>query len=141
MNNPQTVSKHDPRSPKDVDTHVGSKLRLRRIALKMSQEKVGEALGVTFQQVQKYERGANRIAASRLYDLSILLDIPIEDFFSGLTGDDAQTPQDFADLNALTQRTAGPDLINTAAAMNDTQLRSLLSVARAITAPINAEAA
>ena len=64
-----------------VDVHVGSRVRLRRTLLGMSQEKLGTAIGLTFQQVQKYERGANRIGASRLFDLSRVLDVPVSFFF------------------------------------------------------------
>ena len=67
--------------PNPVDVHVGSRVRLRRTMLGMSQEKLGEAIGLTFQQVQKYERGANRIGASRLHDLSCVLDVPVAYFF------------------------------------------------------------
>jgi len=67
--------------PNPVDVHVGGRVRLRRTLLGMSQEKLGEALGLTFQQVQKYERGANRIGASRLWDLSRVLDCPVQFFF------------------------------------------------------------
>ena len=67
--------------PNPVDVHVGGRVRLRRTLLGMSQEKLGEAIGLTFQQVQKYERGANRIGASRLWDLSRVLDCPISFFF------------------------------------------------------------
>src|SRR5690349_13734072 len=67
--------------PNPVDVHVGSRVRLRRTLLGMSQEKLGEAIGLTFQQVQKYERGANRIGASRLWDLSRVLDCPVSFFF------------------------------------------------------------
>ena len=64
-----------------VDAHVGQRVRMRRTLLGMSQEKLGEAIGLTFQQVQKYERGANRIGASRLFDLSKVLDVPVSFFF------------------------------------------------------------
>lgn len=71
-----------PRRPHPVDVYVGSRLRLRRILLGMSQQKLSDALGVTFQQLQKYENGSNRISASRLYQLSRLLGVPISFFFS-----------------------------------------------------------
>lgn len=71
--------------PNPVDVHVGSRVRLRRTLLGMSQEKLGEAIGLTFQQVQKYERGANRIGSSRLYDLSRVLDVPVEYFFDEMS--------------------------------------------------------
>ncbi len=70
--------------PNPVDVHVGGRLRQRRTLLGMTQTKVGDALGLTFQQVQKYERGANRIGSSRLYDLSGMLDVPIEYFFGDM---------------------------------------------------------
>lgn len=67
--------------PNPVDVHVGARVRMRRTLLGMSQEKLGESLGLTFQQVQKYERGFNRIGSSRLYDLSRILDVPVGYFF------------------------------------------------------------
>jgi len=70
--------------PSPIDVHVGSRIRLRRTLLGMSQERLGEALGLTFQQVQKYERGVNRVGASRLFDLSRVLDVPISFFFDDL---------------------------------------------------------
>lgn len=70
--------------PDPVDIHVGHRLRQRRTLLGMSQEKLADAFGVSFQQVQKYERGANRISASRLHLLSKILDVPITYFFEGL---------------------------------------------------------
>jgi transcriptional regulator with XRE-family HTH domain len=72
------------RTPNPVDIHVGSRVRLRRLLLGMSQEKLGDELGVTFQQVQKYERGANRIGASRLFRVATVLQVPIGFFFEGL---------------------------------------------------------
>jgi len=71
-------------NPNPIDVHVGSRVRLRRTLLGMSQEKLGEALGLTFQQVQKYERGVNRIGASRLYHLSQILDVPVSFFFDDM---------------------------------------------------------
>ena len=69
--------------PNPVDKHVGSRVRLRRMMLGMSQEKLGDALGLTFQQVQKYEKGTNRIGASRLQHISHILQIPVPFFFEG----------------------------------------------------------
>jgi transcriptional regulator with XRE-family HTH domain len=74
------------KSPGPVDRHIGSRVRTRRIVLGMSQEKLAEALGLTFQQVQKYEKGANRIGASRLLHIASILDVNIEFFFEGLPG-------------------------------------------------------
>jgi len=70
--------------PSPIDVHVGARIRLRRTLLGMSQERLGEALGLTFQQVQKYERGVNRVGASRLFDLSRVLDVPISFFFDDM---------------------------------------------------------
>lgn len=70
--------------PNPIDIHVGGRVRLRRMLLGFSQEKLGDALGLTFQQVQKYERGANRIGASRLFDLSRVLDVPVSFFFDDM---------------------------------------------------------
>ena len=70
--------------PSPIDVHVGTRIRLRRTLLGMSQERLGEALGLTFQQVQKYERGVNRVGASRLFDLSRVLDVPISFFFDDM---------------------------------------------------------
>lgn len=70
-----------PDGPNPIDVHVGARVRLRRMILGISQEKLGRSLGLTFQQIQKYEKGANRIGASRLFDLSALLDVPIQYFF------------------------------------------------------------
>src|SRR6516162_5305309 len=71
-------------APNPIDQHVGSRVRMRRLMLAMSQEKLAAALGLTFQQVQKYERGANRMGASRLQQMSHILQVPIEFFFEGL---------------------------------------------------------
>jgi transcriptional regulator with XRE-family HTH domain len=70
--------------PSPIDVHVGTRIRLRRTLMGLSQERLGEALGLTFQQVQKYERGVNRVGASRLFDLSRVLDVPISFFFDDL---------------------------------------------------------
>lgn len=70
--------------PSPIDVHVGSRIRLRRTLLGMSQERLGDQLGLTFQQVQKYERGVNRVGASRLFDLARVLDVPISFFFDDM---------------------------------------------------------
>jgi transcriptional regulator with XRE-family HTH domain len=71
------------KAPNPIDKHVGSRVRMRRMMLGMSQEKLGDALGLTFQQVQKYEKGTNRIGASRLQQISIILQVPVAFFFEG----------------------------------------------------------
>jgi transcriptional regulator with XRE-family HTH domain len=71
------------KAPNPIDKHVGSRVRMRRMMLGMSQEKLGDALDLTFQQVQKYEKGTNRIGASRLQQISHILQVPVAFFFEG----------------------------------------------------------
>ncbi|MFK8253591.1 helix-turn-helix domain-containing protein [Ancylobacter terrae] len=71
------------KSPNPVDKHVGSRVRMRRMMVGMSQEKLGENLGITFQQIQKYEKGTNRIGASRLQHIANILGVPVSFFFEG----------------------------------------------------------
>jgi transcriptional regulator with XRE-family HTH domain len=71
------------KAPNPVDKYVGSRVRMRRIMLGMSQEKLGEALGLTFQQVQKYEKGTNRVGASRIQQISEVLQVPVSFLFEG----------------------------------------------------------
>jgi transcriptional regulator with XRE-family HTH domain len=77
------------KAPNQIDRHVGGRVRMRRMMIKMSQEKLGEALGLTFQQVQKYEKGTNRIGASRLQQIAGVLGVPVDFFFSGAPQADA----------------------------------------------------
>jgi transcriptional regulator with XRE-family HTH domain len=79
----------DDRTPNPVDIHVGSRLRLRRKLLGLSQSDLGDALKLTFQQVQKYERGSNRVSASKLYEAAKMLKAPVSYFFEGY-GDDTE---------------------------------------------------
>ena len=74
------------RSPNPTDKHVGKRVRMRRLMLDMSQTNLGDALGLTFQQVQKYEKGANRIGASRLQHIASILQVPVTFFFEGAPG-------------------------------------------------------
>ena len=71
------------KAPNPVDKYVGSRVRMRRIMLGMSQEKLGEALGLTFQQVQKYEKGTNRVGASRIQQIAEILQVPVSFLFEG----------------------------------------------------------
>ncbi len=89
----EIVERHDRESrPSPIDIHVGSRIRLRRTLLGMSQERLGDALGLTFQQVQKYERGMNRVGASRLFDISRVLDVPISYFFDDMPEGMSESP-------------------------------------------------
>ena len=71
------------KEPQDVDRHVGSRVRMQRMLVGMSQEKLGEACGITFQQIQKYEKGMNRMGASRLHQIARFLQVPVEFFYEG----------------------------------------------------------
>jgi transcriptional regulator with XRE-family HTH domain len=90
------LSKHS--GPNAVDVHVGLRIRQRRRLLGVSQEQLAAALGLTFQQVQKYERGTNRVTASRLYDAARILDVPISYFFDGLGGAPDEVASDDREL-------------------------------------------
>ena len=72
--------------PNPIDTHVGSRVRMRRLILSMSQEKLADAIGLTFQQVQKYEKGTNRMGSSRLQQIANVLKVPVTFFFEGTPG-------------------------------------------------------
>ena len=96
--------------PNPVDRHVGSRVRMRRIMLGMSQEKLGEGLGLTFQQIQKYEKGTNRIGASRIHQISEILQVPVSFLFEGSPGTssarsfgDAPSPTYVADFLATSE--------------------------------------
>ena len=95
--------------PNPIDVHVGSRVRLRRTLLGMSQEKLGDAIGLTFQQVQKYERGANRVGASRLFELSRVLDVPVSFFFDELDPETAEAVPSVAASRAPPSPSGGPD--------------------------------
>ena len=96
------------KQPSSVDAHVGSRVRLRRMLIGMSQEKLGELLGLTFQQVQKYEKGANRIGASRLFDISSILGVPVSYFFDDLPSTDPAFRKREGGAAATTDVDAGP---------------------------------
>lgn len=85
------------KSPNPIDRHVGSRVRMRRMMINMSQEKLGESLGITFQQIQKYEKGTNRIGASRLQHISTVLGVPVAFFFEGAPSGGPVAPGGFAE--------------------------------------------
>ena len=99
------------KAPNPTDRHVGNRVRMRRKMLAMSQDKLGDALGVTFQQVQKYEKGANRIGASCLQQISHILQVPVAFFFegaptlhvSGYRAKGAPSPADISDFLATSE--------------------------------------
>lgn len=88
------------RKPNPIDIHVGSRVRLRRTMSGMSQEKLGDALGITFQQIQKYEKGANRIGASRLQQISNVLNTPISFFFEDAPGTPSNSEAGFSETSS-----------------------------------------
>ncbi|MFQ0815048.1 Cro/Cl family transcriptional regulator [Brucella anthropi] len=88
------------KKPNPIDVHVGSRIRLRRNMLGLSQEKLGENLGITFQQIQKYEKGTNRVGASRLQAISAILNVPVSFFFEDAPGSSPQAG--FAEDNEAT---------------------------------------
>jgi transcriptional regulator with XRE-family HTH domain len=88
------------RAPNPVDKHVGSRIRMRRMMLGISQEKLAEGLGLTYQQVQKYEKGRNRIGAGRLQHISHMLQVPVPFFFDGAPHGEAPSPAYVSDCLA-----------------------------------------
>ena len=88
------------RRPNPVDLHVGGRVRMRRKLLGVSQEQLADSLGLTFQQVQKYERGANRVSASKLYEIARTLQVPVSFFFDGLADPMGGSDADEAGLHA-----------------------------------------
>ncbi|MCX7304052.1 MAG: helix-turn-helix domain-containing protein [Hyphomicrobiales bacterium] len=91
------MNKDNKKKPNPTDLHVGSRIRLRRNMLGMSQEKLGENLGITFQQIQKYEKGTNRVGASRLQAIATILGVPPAFFFEDLPGDKTGASAGFAE--------------------------------------------
>lgn len=88
------------KQPNPIDIHVGTRIRLRRTMIGMSQEKLGEALGITFQQVQKYEKGTNRVGASRLQNIAAILNVPVSFFFEDAPGENAGSRPEMAESSS-----------------------------------------
>jgi transcriptional regulator with XRE-family HTH domain len=109
------------RDPNFVDRHVGNRVRMRRLLVGMSQEKLGELLGITFQQIQKYEKGSNRVSASRLYQISRVLGVPVQYFYDDLKDDD--DPSGFAEskgADAIAGALQSPDGVQIARIFSET---------------------
>ncbi len=109
------------RDPNFVDRHVGNRVRMRRLLVGMSQEKLGELLGITFQQVQKYEKGSNRVSASRLYQIARVLGVPVQYFYDELKEDDG--PSGFAEsegADAIAGALQSPDGVQIARIFSET---------------------
>jgi transcriptional regulator with XRE-family HTH domain len=125
------------RDPNYIDVHVGARIRMRRQLINMSQERLGELLGITFQQVQKYEKGSNRISASRLYYASKTLGVPVQFFFDGLPGSDAgEGLQEAGEGDEFSAAMMSPEGVQLAKAFKDadssTKRKLIASLARLI---------
>ncbi len=126
----------DARGPKPVDLHVGGRVRMRRKNLGLSQSDLGQALGLTFQQVQKYERGTNRVSASKLYETAQALHVPLSYFFEGCSSEaeaGAQDPGDEESVHGLLMTTEGVELARLFPRIHSSHLRqSVLDLVRAL---------
>ena len=125
------------RDPNYIDVHVGARIRMRRQLINMSQERLGELLGITFQQVQKYEKGSNRISASRLYYASKTLGVPVQFFFDGLPGaDTGEGLQEAGEGDECSAAMMSPEGVQLAKAFKDadcsTKRKLIASLARLI---------
>lgn len=123
------------KKPDPIDVYVGSRIRLRRNLLGMSQEKLGEQLGITFQQIQKYEKGTNRVGASRLQAISEILEVPVSFFFEEVPG--ASATEGFAE-NAISyidfcSSTEGVQLMRAFTHIKDPKVRrKIIDLAKAL---------
>lgn len=125
------------RDPNFIDVHVGNRIRMRRQIAGMSQEKLGELLGITFQQVQKYEKGSNRISASRLYYCARTLGVPVQFFFEDLPGaDESSGLSEAGDHDAVMASLMSSDGVALAKAFRDadspTKRKIIASIARTV---------
>src|SRR5260370_2554777 len=114
------------KAPNPIDRHVGSRVRMRRMMLGMSQEKLGDALGLTFQQVQKYEKGMNRVSASRLQHISQILQVPVPFFFEGAPGGAAGVPEAPSYVNEFLATADGLALLKAFGRIGNAKLRRLI---------------
>lgn len=117
------------KSPDPVDKHIGGRIRMRRLQLGISQEKLGEALGLTFQQVQKYEKGTNRVGGSRMAQLARILDVEIGFFYLGAPGHDAATGATSSLLDDFMASKDGLMIAEAFVAISDPQIRHIIATA------------
>ena len=120
----------DEKRPHPIDIHVGGRVRLRRTMLGMSQDKLAESLGLTFQQIQKYEKGVNRIGASRVFEISRILGVPIQFFYDDYDVDTGRSygfaesgPDDGAAMMELLNSPEGVQLCKHFASITDPKIR------------------
>lgn len=109
--------------PDPVDVHVGSRVRLRRTVLGMSQERLADQLGITFQQVQKYENGSNRIGASRLYMIATILNVSVEYFYEGYKSDALEVNEEVSEFDRQLNKRESIDLIRAYYSIADDKVR------------------
>ncbi|MET0337915.1 MAG: helix-turn-helix transcriptional regulator [Caulobacter sp.] len=124
------------RLPVDVDIHVGSRVRLQRKLRGLSQTNLGQVIGLTFQQVQKYERGASRISAAKLYRLAQALDVSVSWFFDGLPGNTEAAPvaPEKMSFDALMATDEGPRLLATFQRIDPQARKKLVALVEAMAA-------
>ncbi|OLP45137.1 helix-turn-helix domain-containing protein [Rhizobium oryziradicis] len=134
------------KKPNPIDIHVGSRIRLRRTMLGMSQEKLGEALGITFQQIQKYEKGTNRVGASRLQNISTILNVPVSFFFEDAPGEQAAGGAGFSEAASsnyvvdFLSSSEGLQLNRAFVKINDPKVRrKVVDLVKALSAEADAE--
>jgi transcriptional regulator with XRE-family HTH domain len=122
---PTTIANYQARSATTIDTHIGNRIRLLRLSRGLSQERLGEAVGITFQQVQKYESGVNRISASRLYGLAQHLGVSFEYFFDGIANQETTALLDRGDTDIakLLATREGVALIKAYSSLGDPRLQ------------------
>jgi transcriptional regulator with XRE-family HTH domain len=113
-----------------IDAHIGHRIRQRRWMTKLSQMAVAERLGITFQQLQKYEVGANRVSASRLWEIAQVLDVPVAFFFEGYAAEGATVP---ADGVVIDRESA--EMLRAFASLSESQRAPLLALTRTLSAP------
>ncbi len=115
-----------------VDVHVGKRIRHRRWMVGMTQQQLGEAVGIKFQQIQKYETGMNRVSASRLWDIAHAMDVPVSFFFEGLEGEGENATTASGAAGDLLADKEALELVRSYYAMPENQRRRLFDLARAL---------
>jgi transcriptional regulator with XRE-family HTH domain len=140
MTERKVLNESGTKEPQDVDRHVGSRVRMQRMAIGMSQEKLGDACGITFQQIQKYEKGTNRIGASRLHQIARILEVPVEFFYEGApsdggSGEPAVGDRDARSMTEFLATSEGLELVKAFTAVKDQKVRRrIVDLARAVAA-------
>ena len=137
MTGRKVLNESGTKEPQEVDRHVGSRVRMQRMAIGMSQEKLGDACGITFQQIQKYEKGTNRMGASRLHQIARVLQVPVEFFYEGVpSGPDSGEPLADTSSRSMTDflgTSDGLELVKAFMAVKDAKVRRrIVDLTRAV---------